>query len=252
MQRAKEAAQQFLHKAGQNDTTTHETVAPAVVEQTNRQHHHEHSQTAVDKEIHKDHHHTTVQPIVDRQVLPEKHEHHIAGTEHRHVDHGRNDVQGRLQQERSQFQNKTIDGGVHQTHESSAQLVGEHRHHHVHEVIQPVIHKETIQPEVHHKITPIHEVHREGAVHHGTTALPAVSLQQFQQQGGAIKGRETVVDSFQGEPQNIGNTTGVSGHHNGYDNAAHTGHATNTKPSLLQKLNPKTDTDGDGKRGVLE
>ena len=57
----------------------------------------------------------------------------------------------------------------------------------------------------------------------------------------------------------IGSTTGTHGHHTGtgvgstgtgtgYDETL--GNTTGTKPSMMDKLNPRTDADGDGKRGI--
>lgn len=42
--------------------------------------------------------------------------------------------------------------------------------------VQPVVHKETVQPEVVHTTVPIHEVHHADTQHHGTSVLPMKSL----------------------------------------------------------------------------
>lgn len=143
-----------------------------------------------------------------------------------------------------------------------------------------MIQKETIQPSVVHTTVPIHEVHHNEAKHHATSALPAVSLADFKKQGGTLTGREERYDGFEGEPRAVGSTLGTSSgttgnitgheHRHGHDRdygstgASTTGHehrhghdreydpATGKKPSLLDRLNPTKDTDGDGKRGVLE
>ena len=123
------------HKAGHHDTTVHETVAPAVVNEKITKHRHEEATTAIDREIHQDHHHTSIQPVLDREVLPEKHSHNIVGVEtreHRHGDDAA--VKARLEQERLQFQNTRTHGETKETHSVAPVIAGEHIHHHVHEV----------------------------------------------------------------------------------------------------------------------
>lgn len=150
----------------------------------------------------------------------------------------------------------------------------------VHENIQPVIQKETVQPSVVHTTQPIHEVHHNEAKHHGTHTLPAVSRSEFEKNGGALGGGETRHDKFAGEPKGhvheptIGGAgakgtthltdkdgSGVPHNHShgaagvaGTTGAAGThGHETGTKkPSLMDKLNPKKDADGDGKAGFMD
>ena len=80
----------------------------------------------------------------------------------------------------------------------------------VHETIQPVLQKEVIQPSIVHTTVPIHEVHHKEAKHHTASALPAVSLSEFQRQGGTLAGREERVDGFEGEPKPVGATLGAS------------------------------------------
>ena len=96
----------------------------------------------IDKEVHKDHYHTTVQPIQDRQVLPEQHKQNVLPVENREYVHGgEKDIQGRLQQEAAQFKSTRVEGATHETRVDAPALVGEHKHHHVHETIQPVVQK---------------------------------------------------------------------------------------------------------------
>lgn len=58
---------------------------------------------------------------------------------------------------------------------------------------------------------PIHEVHHNAAQHHSTSALPAVSMADFQKQGGVLTGREERYDGFEGEPRSVGGALGSSG-----------------------------------------
>ncbi|KAL8755782.1 MAG: hypothetical protein Q9184_004691 [Pyrenodesmia sp. 2 TL-2023] len=295
MDKAKAAVSDFMSKAGHHDTTVHERVAPAVTQETVVKHRHEEAQTAIDREVHQDHFHTSVQPVKDREVLPERHEHNILPVETREHHHGDSEaVKARLEQERAQFQNQRIQGGTQESHSVAPVIAGEHVHHHVHETIQPVVQKETIQPSVVHTTVPIHEVHHNEAKHHAASALPAVSMADFKKQGGSLAGREERYDGFEGEPRavggalggsstgsgltgshgqttagphssNVGNKVdprvdsdmdgsrgvggrGVTGSGYGSSNTATTG----KKPGLMDKLNPMKDTDGDGKKGVME
>jgi len=153
-------------------------------------------------------------------------------------------------------------------------------HSHVHETIQPVIHKETIQPETIHTTVPIHETHYEAAKHHGTSNLPPVSMEQFKSQGGTLSGRESMTSAkcVEGCPQGahthsdgshvsgIGassstGSSGMMGQSSTTTTTSSTGTAgttglkstTETKkgPSLMDRLNPMKDADGDGKAGFL-
>lgn len=312
MDRAKAAISDFLHKSGHHDTTVHETIAPGIQHETVKPHHHEEINTAIDKEVHQDHYHRTVQPVVDREVLPEQHEARVGSVEHRNIDHRDAEATRRaLVTDQAGFKSerKVLDT----THSQSAApaVAGEHVHHHIHETIQPVIEKETIQPKVVHTTVPIHEVHHNAAKHHTTSQLPAVSMEEYKRKGGVLEGRQERLDGFEGEPKNFSNigTGGIKsakrdsahmnvdpaqGYHGDFDpetgnfagvhpskhdaSPANAGRrsepgmgvnrkegavgstmdptnsnvSTQSKPRMTQKLNPLTDTDGDGKRGVME
>jgi len=285
MDKAKAAVSDFMHKAGHHDTTVHEKVAPAVVNETTTKARHEEATTAIDREVHQDHYHTSVQPVKDREVLPEQHKHNMIPVEHREHIHGDAEaIKARLEQERLQFQNTRTEGRTQESHSVAPVIAGEHVHHHVHETIQPVVQKETIQPSVVHTTVPIHEVHQNEAKHHAASALPAVSMADFKKQGGSLTGREERYDGFEGEPRAVGGAleghhsgtgtgtgtgtgigSGTTGTGSGYDNTTGTGTGYGnttgsgyddttgtgrTKPSMLDKLNPKTDADGDGKAGI--
>ncbi|KAK3677948.1 hypothetical protein LTR78_002043 [Recurvomyces mirabilis] len=284
MDSAKAAVKDFMTKSGHHDTTVHEKVAPAVTHETINRTQHEDVQTAIDKEVHQDHYHTSVQPVEDRAVLPEQHHHNIIPVEHRSFEHDNADaVKQRLAVEQGKY--RDVQDRVEGQHTSSVAPVvaGEHIHHHVHETIQPVVNKQTIEPHVTHTTVPIHEVHHNAAQHHSSSALPAVSMADFKKQGGVLAGREERYDGFQGEPRSIGgetsqmgsaglqggatglggsNTHGTHGHHNDQSGLAggaglgsSTSHGSSTsqgKPSMMDKLNPKTDADRDGKKGIMD
>ncbi|KAL8782515.1 MAG: hypothetical protein Q9213_005318 [Squamulea squamosa] len=254
MEKAKAAVSEFMHKAGHHDTTVHEKVAPAVTQETVVKHRHEEAQTAIDREVHQDHFHTSIQPVKDREVLPEQHQHNIVPVEHRELHHGDSAaVQARLEQESAQFQSTRTSGGTKESHSVAPVIAGEHVHHHVHETIQPVVQKETIQPSVVHTTVPIHEVHHNEAKHHAASALPAVSMADFKKQGGSLTGREERYDGFEGEPRAVGgalggNTTGatgsgITGHHNNTTAGPHSSNMGN-------KMDPRVDSDRDGSRNM--
>jgi len=291
MDKVKSALNDFTKKSGHHDTTVHEAVAPAVTHETIKPHQHEEINTAVDKEVHQDHYHRIVQPIQDREILPEQHTAKLGAVQHREFDHRDHDATKRnLVQEQAQFKDERRVEGTTQSQSVAPTIGGEHVHHHIHETIQPVVQKETIQPNVVHTTVPIHEVHHNAATHHGTTALPAMTMNEFKTKGGALTGREERFDEFEGVPKNIGGgTAGGFGTvrdthgHSGTDHHKHgdldhnrsagvagtsvvgsgpvghgtTGHhdstsSSHSKPSLMDKLNPKKDADGDGKAGFMK
>jgi len=282
MEKAKAAVGNFLHKDGKNDTTVHETVNPAVQNEKVTRTQHENVTQAVDREVHQDHHHTSVQPIQDREVLPEEHHQRLHETEHRHIKHGDDShVKERLAAEQAQFQNSRTVGETQYSSAAAPTVTGEHIHHHVHENIQPVIQKDTIQPSVVHTIKPVHEVHQNEAKHHTATSLPAVTMDEFNRQGGSLNGREERTDAFQGEPRAVGGTlgghgakgttsltendssignngsarSGTTGTGNGVGSgvgSTGTSNTTTGKPSMMDKINPKVDSNGDGKAGFMK
>ncbi|KAL8844813.1 MAG: hypothetical protein Q9205_004850 [Flavoplaca limonia] len=256
MEKAKAAVSDFMHKAGHHDTTVHEKVAPAVTQETVTKHRHEEAQTAIDREVHQDHFHTSVQPVKDREVLPEQHQHNIVPVEHREMHHGDTAaIQARLEQERAQFQSSRTTGGTKESHSVAPVIAGEHVHHHVHETIQPVVQKETIQPSVVHTTVPIHEVHHNEAKHHTSSALPAVSMADFKKQGGSLTGREERYDGFEGEPRAVGGALGGNTTGSGMTGSGMTGHHGNITAgphgsNMGNKMDPRVDSDRDGSRNM--
>lgn len=140
-----------------------------------------------------------------------------------------------------------------------------------------MVQKETIQPTVVHTTIPVHESHHNKDIHHETTSLPAMTMSEFQSKGGVLNGREERHDGFEGEPKKIGSSV-ISGHHH-YDRSGHSteltgGHSAgptdrhfqsntglnqssshtsnNSKPGLMEKINPKVDADRDGKVGFMD
>eukprot|EP00918_Siedleckia_nematoides_P010334 GHVU01022561.1.p1 GENE.GHVU01022561.1~~GHVU01022561.1.p1 ORF type:complete len:271 (+),score=47.53 GHVU01022561.1:102-914(+) len=269
MEKAKAAVTGFLSKDGKHDTTVNEVVAPAVQQEHITPTRHEQAHTAVDREVHQHHHHTSVQPVHHKEVLPEQHTHNVAAVEHRQVVHGNDEhIKQRLAAEQAAFKNTREVGGTQVTGSAAPVVAGEHVHHHVHEVIQPIINKETVQPTVVHTTVPIHEVHQNEAKHHNATHLPPVTLKEFEKNIGSVNGREERTDAFAGEPKSMGSTLGGHGaagttsitqnesavsHGSSGPTATTTGtnNKTGQKASVLDKLNPKKDANHDGKAGVM-
>lgn len=274
------------HKHGHHDTTVEERTAPAVTHENITKAKHEDIQKVVDKEVHQDRkpaslspsnllthsspdYHTSVQPVQDKRVLPEEHHHTAAPVEHREHHHGDSSgVKARLEQEAAQFKDQRTQAATQHTQSTSPTVGGEHRHHHVHETIQPVIERQTVQPSVVHTTVPVHETHHAAAEHHRGETLPAITMDQYKgQAGGHVGGERVVRDGFEGEPQGWvgGHGANKSSLHDGvHDTGSHgvatgsgtgasttTGH-TGKKPTFMDKLNPTKDTDGDGKKGILE
>lgn len=282
MDKAKQAISGFLHRDGKHDTTIHETIDPAVTNEHITRTQHENVTKAVDREVHQDHYHTSVQPIKDKEILLEQHTHNLAGVEQRNFKHGDDShIRDCLSSDRAQFKNTLEVGDVHHSVSAGKDIVGEHIHHHVHENIQPVIQKETIQPSVVHTIIPVHEVHQNEAKHHAASALPAMTMDEFKRQGGSLNGRDERRDEFQGVPRSVGGTWGGSGARGTTSltesegsHTSRTQHSTNTrrdsstsssssnnshkskdtqgKPSLLDKVNPMKDSNRDGKAGFMK
>ncbi|KAK5655559.1 hypothetical protein OQA88_5490 [Cercophora sp. LCS_1] len=132
--------------------------------------------------------------------------------------------------------------------QSQAPVVsGEQTHHHVHEVIQPLVQREVIQPEVVRTTVPIHEVHHEAAHHHGTTTLPP----------NRAMGNGGGVERFEGCPRGAhsGMLAGGSAARRSSSSSEESlddhGMKKKKKSSLSDRLNPKTDANGDGKKGFL-
>ncbi|KAI1102555.1 hypothetical protein F4804DRAFT_343115 [Jackrogersella minutella] len=205
MNRTKDTIKDFINKASHHDTTIHKSIEPAVKHETVKPTNHEYISTTVDKETHQDHYHRSVQPVQDREVLPEQHKYKVGNIQHREYDHRDHaNTQKVLAAEDDQWKDKrTVQDTVH-THSHAPTLQGENIHHHIHETVQPVLHKETIQPHVVHTTLPIHETHHNHATHHATTSLPPVSMYEYKKQSNNVsKHPKEHGGVFEGEPTSI-------------------------------------------------
>merc|ERR1711939_633712 len=327
MEAARAAVNKITGQRGHH-TTVEESVGPAVTQETIKPHRHEEATQAVDREVHQHHYHTTVQPLQHQERLPEKHTHNILPAEEREFHHdNKQDTEQRLASEVGHFKDHKRVEQTHHTQAAAPTVTGEHVHHHVHETVVPVVQKETIQPEVVHTTIPVHETHHAASQHHGLSALPMKTLDEFKTAGGVLTGgKHGAHEEYDGPPRKyndklsttfeklgleakeamfghhsgttgtgVGSNIGSGSHHrqtdsgiSGFDNnierkeaslnrgidrdrTSNTGldrdRTGNTglgssgrhdvddttsqkKPSLLQRLNPRTDADGDGKRGL--
>ena len=144
--------------SGGHRTTVEENVVPAVTHETVRPQRHEEITQAVDREVHQHHHHTTVQPLSHTERLPEQHAHNLLPTEHREFRHdNESHTKEKLATDLAQFKDHSTTHETRHTQAAAPTVTGERVHHHVHESVVPVVHKETIQPEVVHTTVPIHE-----------------------------------------------------------------------------------------------
>ncbi|KAI1630218.1 hypothetical protein EDD37DRAFT_618967 [Exophiala viscosa] len=198
MDRAREEVSKLTGNRG-HTTEVEENVRAPVTQETIRPTQQEEITTAKQRDVHQDHYHTTVQPLTDREVLPEQHTHQMAAAEEREFHHGNHDEERRrLEQDQARFQDSRQ---VESTSVSQSQrnVEGEHTHHHVHENVQPIVQKETIQPEVVHTTKPIHEVHHSSSQFHGQSVLPTKSLNEV---GGEIPtGSTGSVETYEGVPR---------------------------------------------------
>ena len=157
MDAARAAVQKITGNRGHH-TTVEETVVPAVTHEAIKPVIHEEQTKAVDREVHQHHHHMTVQPLTHQEKLPEQHTHNILPVEHREYHHDDDSAtKERIAAEMGKFRDHSTTLETHHTQAAAPTVTGEHVHHHVHETVIPVVHKETIQPEVVHTTIPVHE-----------------------------------------------------------------------------------------------
>jgi len=268
MDKAKAAVSSFINKAGHHDTTVDESVAPAVTQEQIKPTRHEEMTEAVDREVHQDHHHTTVQPIQHQEVLPERHSHNMGAVQERQFEH--DDVgqtRQKLENESARFKDTSTTHETRHTTSAAPVVEGEHVHHHVHERVQPIVHKETIQPEVVHTTVPIHEVHKAEAEHHGISTLPVKTLDEFKTGGGILTGGgHKAHEAYEGDPKPYNKAMQMErtdadenfkAHDGLHDHQRALGRSdagtTNTGPhssNLENKVDPRVDSDRDGRAGI--
>ncbi|KAM0506519.1 hypothetical protein ACHAP8_001559 [Fusarium lateritium] len=203
MEKAKSAVSSFLSNDGKHKTTVTEELNSHVTQEAKKSHQHEQVTTALDKEVHQDHHHTTIQPLAHREVLPEQHHHDLKAVQHKEFHHGNEqDTRATLDREAAKYRDTTETHATTHSTEAAPTVTGERIHHHIHERIQPVIQKETIQNHVVHTTIPIHEVHHNESIYHGTSTLPTKTLDEFTSERGGLGERAAQkLTEFEGCPK---------------------------------------------------
>jgi len=218
MQAAKEAVKEFIHRDQKHETEVREIFKPAVTKEVVHKKEIEEAVTAIDRELHQDHYQTRIQPIEDHVVLPEEHRHNVLPVEHREIKKvNEAEVKRKLEEERLRFQSTREVLPTERAHVEGSAIAGEHAHHHVYEMIQPVIEREIIQPTVIHTTRPIHEKIIHEPTFHPPTIQPKMTLEEFKRAGGILDGGRETRDVFAGEPQVREN----GGAHQTYPNARH-------------------------------
>lgn len=202
MEAAKKAVQDFTSLRGHR-TEVDERVQPAITSETVKPVRHEEATTALKKEVHQHGYHTTVQPIQHKETLPEDHTHRMMDVEKREFNHdNEQETKLRVQNELGQFKDSSVTEATRHSRSEGQTVEGEHVFHHIHETVQPVIHKETIQPSVVHTTVPIHEIHHNEAHHHGISQLPMKTLEEFKSAGGALTGGKSASQEvYDGPPR---------------------------------------------------
>lgn len=277
MDRAKDAVAAHLEPHNHHSVDIEQVSSPAVTHERVQSAEHHNITTAIDREIHQHHYQTHVQPVAHKEVLPEQHHHKVRDVETRHHHHGKDaETEAALAEQAAKFRDtqEVLPTKVSQSHNTA---VGEHVHHHIHDVIQPVIEQETVQQHVVHETIPIHERIDKEPVMHSGNVLPMMTKEAFLAGGGhslegghhnkehidytgdplKIKGNSSV--GFQhahrheglgttGAPGEMGTETGLAGaagitggHHHHHHGASGAGPHSNR---LENELDPRVDSDG--------
>lgn len=109
---------------------------------------------------------------------------------HKSFDHdNKRELRSTLDREAAKYKDTSVTHSTTHSRSAAPAVAGEHIHHHVHEHVQPVIQKEVVAPKVIHTTVPVHETHHAAAEHHGTTVLPAKTLEEFKASGGVLGGQ---------------------------------------------------------------
>jgi hypothetical protein len=128
--KANAAVSSFLSRDGYSDTTVHEVVNPAIVNERITKTNHEEAQKIVDREVHQNHHHISIQPINDKEIMPEQHVHNMAGVENRQIKHGDEaGVKRRLDEDTAAFRDSREVAETKRTTAIGPTVAGEHVHH---------------------------------------------------------------------------------------------------------------------------
>ena len=162
------------------------------------------------------------------------------------------DTQRRVEESAAQFRDKSMVHDTKHTTGAAPTVEGEHVHHHVHETVQPVIHKETITPEVVHTTVPIHEVHHAGAEHHGTSVLPTKHIGDFTSGGGTLSGGQKTDGYYEGCPRPYNESMQLGRDGTGIGTTTSTTTSGPHASNMANRADPRVDSDRDGRRHLGE
>jgi len=176
-----------------DDATVHKEKTAPVVHEDVKSHQHEKVDTEVDHEVHQDHYHTTIQPVKDKNVLPTKHVYKENEFEEE-IDHRDNEAKLRAKEEAAKIHNEKHVEDTTRSKEYVPAKEHEHIHHHIHETIQPVIERETVQQKVIHTKNKIHEKEHLNDEYHEATVAPAISMSEFEKGDRVKSGTTTTKD----------------------------------------------------------
>ncbi|KAI1334352.1 hypothetical protein F5Y15DRAFT_429526 [Xylariaceae sp. FL0016] len=206
MDRCKKGAAKSTGDSGVDtyDKTKEQAVKHETVKPTQR----EEATTVVDRDTHQDHYKHTVQPVYQDSTEPTKHTQARAATQHREIDERDDGAMRKMRGEKAKYKNeKEVEGTKYEKRQMPTEVT-ENLHHHMHETVQPVIHETVHQPEVVHTTEPIHETHHKADQMHGTTTMPGISMKEFMEGKGEVKGaREGGIEAHKAGGMESGKTS---------------------------------------------
>ena len=152
--------------------------------------------TPAQREIRRDHYQTSFQTSHQRDVLPEQLQYRTLPA--KQLTHGHHDREALYAA--PELQHTLVEAPPDETHEEPPPSTREHTHHHIHEIVQPIVHKEVVQRHVIHTTVPIHELHHGPPRHHAMPALPPLSMAEFARHRDVLERQSGAATTFEGAP----------------------------------------------------
>jgi len=157
---------------------THETHQRHEVEEVQRQREHE-------RHVHHVQHH--VQPVLDSEHSAEKVHSKIHPVTKVHETHASTDKDAALLTSvAGKHQDQYTEAPVHRQVVDKGEIVNENLHHHIHNVVQPVIEKDSHEYHRIQTVIPTHVVTHEAPIVHESTQHKPVSKDEFLSGGGSL------------------------------------------------------------------
>ncbi|KAL0247502.1 hypothetical protein I308_103567 [Cryptococcus tetragattii IND107] len=229
-----QGVKEFFSKSGKPETTEVCTdTAPEVVQEHIRPQEHVETAEAVDRERHVHHLQHRIQPVEDHQTLNTK---HVNATEpvitREHKEEMRPEHQEALAKQKNLAHDTRSTGAVEKSGEHVGAALNEHQHHHIHETIQPVVQRETVEPTVVHQTKAIHEKVEDAPVVHEVTTLPTISAEKYSQNKSSLEGEGAHCSTFEGAPQVAGQSANVSANNGTADSISNGQHHSNKSQAI--------------------